>query len=237
LFTSLSVPFIGVPVLMVGIAPEATPLPTAVTELQEPLSWLGLFLLLSVIGVGITAVYYTFIAHAINQQDPEADHLPAAALPGRVFSLWVKLLGLGLILVVTGVIIYIPLLPIAFVAALFSQLLASLVLMIGPLVLLWVIIYTWFVPQAISLYGMPLNRAIYSSIQILRTEFIPVLLLLGFILIVRNLLSTLLFMADDGSWLTGVGLLGHAFIMTALTVATFLFFRDRYVLIKKEGDA
>jgi hypothetical protein len=234
LFTSLSVPFIGVPVLMVGITPEATPLPTTITELQDPLGWLGLFLLLSVIGVGITAVYYTLIAHAITQQDPEADHSPAAALPGRVLSLWLKLIGLGLILVVTGVILYIPLLPIAFVAALFSQLLASLVLMLGPLIMLWVIIYTWFTPQAISLYGLPLNRAIYSSIQILRTDFIPALLLLGFILIVRNVLNTLLFMADDGSWLTGVGLLGHAFIMTALIVATFIFFRDRYVLFNRQ---
>jgi hypothetical protein len=41
------------------------------------------------------------------------------------------------------------------------------------------------------------------------------------------LLQQVLRWADDGSWLTLGTITGHAFVSTALIVATFLFYRDR----------
>lgn len=233
LFTSLSVPFIGIPVFMVGATPENTPLPVQVTELADPLAWLGMFLIFSILGVLITAVFYTLIAQSIRLQEGQPV-LSVQKLLGRMMTTWLKLLGLGIIITIAAIIVYIPLLIIAFVAALISQLLATIVLLIGPVLILWLLIFTYFVPHYLSLFGRPLYMAVQASIQLIRIYFSSMLGLLVIILIVRNFLGSLLILADDGSWLTGVGILGHAFIMTSLTTATFIFFRDRYVMMAEK---
>ena len=229
LFTALSIPFIGIPVFMVGATPENTPLPVQVTELADPLVWLGLFLLFTIMGVLITAVYFTLISQSIRIQH-EQPTLNSVKFIKRVITTWLKLLGLGFVITIISSIIFIPLMPIAFVAALVSQLLATIVLMIGPVLILWLLIFTYFVPHNLSLFGHPLHLAVITSMQLVKLYFSPMLGLLIVILIIRNFLSSLLILADDGTWLTAVGILGHAFIMTSLTTATFIFFRDRYML-------
>lgn len=230
LFTSLSVPFIGIPVFMIGATPENTPLPVQVTEIFDPLAWLGLFFLVMLVGVLITAVYFNLIAQTIRIQDGQPT-LVISKFIGRVTTTWLKLLGLGIVIAIAAFIIYIPLLFIAFVAALISQLLATMVLLIGPVLILWILIFTYFVPHDLSLFGRPLHLAVLTSIQLVRLYFSSMLGLLVVILLIRNFLGSLLLLADDGSWLTAVGILGHAFIMTSLTTATFIFFRDRYMTI------
>jgi hypothetical protein len=233
LFTSLSVPFIGIPVFMIGATPENTPLPAQVTEIANPLVWLGLFLLFLVIGVLITAVYYTLIAQTIRKQDAHPT-LSATKLIKQVASTWLKLLAMGIVIAIFSIIIFVPLMPIAFLVALVSQLLATVVLLIGPILILWLLIFTFFVPHDLSLFGHPLHISVLTSIQTVRLYFSSMLGLLIVILVVRNFLGSLLILADDGSWLTGVGILGHAFVMTSLTTATFIFFRDRYVAIAEK---
>lgn len=227
LFTSLSVPLVGIPVLMVGMTPESTPLPTPITELTDPVVWLGLFLLFSLTGILLTSLYFVFIAQAVrleNKQKP----FSIGQLAGRFAQTGLKLIGLGILFVILGITLYIPLLLMSVVAALFSQFLATMILFAGPVLLLWSFIFITFTPQGLALYGLPLYKALLFSTQLVRTFFGQVLLLLLAILLTRNVLGSLLILADDGSWLTAVGLLGHAFIMTALTAATFIFFQDRY---------
>ncbi|MFO7680641.1 MAG: hypothetical protein R6X34_11365 [Chloroflexota bacterium] len=230
LFTALSAPLVGIPVLMVGLTPEKTPLPTPITEINNPLTWLGLFLALSLFAILLTALYNVLIAQAVRLDYKETP-LSASVLANRFMTTWLKLLGLGLIFVVIGVTLYIPLLVISFIAAFFSQFLATMVLMAGPVLLIWFFIFVYFVPHSLALHGLPLHRAILLSGQIVRTYFGQMLLLLLVILLFRNVLGALLLLADDGSWLTAVGLLGHAFIMTALVSATYVFFRDRYIFL------
>lgn len=230
LFTALSAPLVGVPVLMVGITPEETPLTTPVTEIDNPLVWLGLFLAFSLFAILLTALYNVLIAQAV-QLDYKETPLPASRLAGRFITTWLKMMGLGLIFVLIGVTLYIPLLVIGFITALFSQFLATMVLLAGPVLLIWFFIFVYFVPHSLSLYGLPLHQAILLSGQVVRTFFGEALLLLTAILIIRNVLGMLLLLADDGSWLTTIGLLGHAFIMTALVSATYVFFRDRYMFL------
>lgn len=229
LFTSLSIPFIGIPVYMLGTTPENTPVPVQVMELTNPFIWLGLFLLFSVLGVLITAVYFTLIAQTIRKQDGQPE-LVVRDFFRRVSTTWLRLLGLGLIIAVIACIVYIPLLLVAYVAGFFSQIVATMVLLIGFVIILWLLILTYFVPHDLSLFGHKLYLAVLTSFQLVRIYFNPLLGLIIVILIIRNFLASLLLMADDGSWLTIAGILGHAFIMTSLTMATFIFFRDRFIM-------
>ncbi len=230
LFTALSVPFIGIPVFITPVNP---PLPVQVTEIADPIVWMGLFLLFSIIGILITAVYFTLISQTIRFEE-NRPALSLLKLINRAATTWLKLLGLGIIIAIAGLFLFLPLMLIAFVTAFISQFLAMLVLFIGPILILWLLIFTYFVPHDLTLYGHPLHIAVTASIQLVRIYFSPVLTLLIVILIIRNFLSSLLLFADDGSWLTGVGIIGHAFVMTSLTTATFLFFRDRYVAIAEK---
>lgn len=239
LFTSLSVALVGVPALMVGAAPEKTPVPTAVIELDSVGLWVGLFVVFSLVGVLLTAVYFTLIAQEVGQFNrPPAEagkRLTGPALLGRIGRTWLQFLGLGLLILVMGFVVYLPLLPISLVASLLSVALGILVLFMGPVFLLWVIIYLFFAPHGLAMHGRSLYQAAVDSLQLVRAYMLSVLGLLLAVFIIRNLVATLLLLADDGSWLTLGGILGHAFVTTSLVTATFIFYRDRYPLVMGAG--
>ena len=231
LFTSLSVPLLGIPALMVGATPEKTPLPTQIVELDSVAAWMGLFLLFSLLGLLLTAVYYTLIAHSLQRVGDPRVSLSGRALVGRMATVWLRLIGLSVVVVIMGLALYIPLLPISLVLGFISTVLAALVLFLGPVIMMWVVIYLFFVPFGLAWHGRSLFQTAVESLQLVRLHIIPTLGLLLALLIIRNLLSMVLLIADDGSWLTLAGMVGHAFVMTSLVAATFIFYRDRYQVL------
>lgn len=228
LFTSLSVPVLGLPALMVGAAPPETPLPTRVFELESLGLWLALFLLFSVVGLLLTAVYFSLIAQEVGRQPGNTSRLPLAMLLGRMIGLWGKLLGLTLLVIALAVMVYVPLLPLSLLFGLFSALLAAFVLMAGPVLILWLIIYLFFAPHGLALNGRSLLQSATESIYLVRAHLFSVVGLMMILFLGRNILATILLLADDGSWLTLASIFGHAFVMTSLVAATFIYYRDRY---------
>ncbi len=235
LFTSLSIPLVGLPALMVGATPEKTPLTPPIIELNNAGLWIGLFLVLTLMGVLLTAVYFTLIAREVGRAGGSAP-LAAPALLGRIGRLWLRFLALGLLLIVLAFVLYLPLLPIGLLLSLVSSALGLLVLFLGPVLLLWVIIYLFFAPHGMALYGRSLLQAASESVQLVRGQFIPALGLLLAVFVIRNLLAMVLLLADDGSWLTLASILGHAFVTTSLVTSTFIFYRDRYLALFVQGS-
>lgn len=231
LFTSLSVPLLGIPALMVGATPEKTPLPTQIVELDSVAAWMGLFLLFSLMGLLLTAVYYTLIAQSLQRAGAVNTPLSGLALISRMVKVWLRLIGLSVVVVIMGLALYIPLLPISLVLGFISTVLAALVLFLGPVIMMWVVIYLFFVPFGLAWHGRSLFQTAVESLQLVRLHLIPTLGMLLALLIIRNLLSMVLLIADDGSWLTLAGMVGHAFVMTSLVAATFIFYRDRYQVL------
>ncbi|MCZ7670179.1 MAG: hypothetical protein M5U34_24915 [Chloroflexi bacterium] len=162
LFTSLSVPLVGIPALMVGMTPESTPLPAPITELTDPLVWFGLFLLFSFIGIWLTALYYVFIAQAVRLESKQQP-LTVGQLAGRFGQTGLKLMGLGVLFIILGFILYIPLLFMSVAAALFSQFLATMVLFAGPVLLLWFFIFVYFTPRLWRFMGCPCPRRCFTA--------------------------------------------------------------------------
>ncbi|MCB9421143.1 MAG: hypothetical protein H6667_15180 [Ardenticatenaceae bacterium] len=221
LFTSLSVPVVGVPALMVGLTPEKTPLSTTLIELDSAVLVLALFVLFSVLGLLLTAVYMTLTASVVRQT-------PVRQALGTLLINWLRLVGLIVTLLIFAMMVYIPVVIVGVLAALISQGLASLVLLAGPLLILWVAVYMIFAPHGIFVNGRPLGRAMIESLQMMRSFMLSAMTLLLFVILIGRGVDMLLLYADDGSWLTGFGILGHAFVNTALLAATFIFYRDRY---------
>lgn len=233
LFTSLSIPLLGVPALMVGATPQKTPLPTQIVEMDSAGLWLGLFLLFTLVGALLTAVYFTLIAREVGAEDGRAAWL--APGPGQAIRLWTRLLLLGLVLLASGFLIYLLLLPVSLLLSFVSAGLATIIFFMGPVLLMWLVIYLFFAPHGLALHGRSLYQAATESLRIVRVYVFSVLGLILTLFIIRNLASTLFLLADDGSWLTLFSILGHAFISTSLTTATFIFYRDRYQLLYTEA--
>ena len=221
LLTSLSVPVVGVPALMVGLTPETTPLPTTLIELDSAGLVFLLFLLFSVLGLLLTAVYMTLTASVIRQ-------MPVRQALGKLVVNWFRLMGLIVTLLIFAMMVYIPVIAVGVLAALISQGLASLILVAGAGLILWVAVYLVFAPHGIFVNGRPLGRAMIESLQMMRYFLLSAVTLLLVVILIGQGVDWLLLLADDGSWLTWFGIWGHAFVSTALLAATFIFYRDRY---------
>lgn len=234
LFTSLSVPLLGVPGLLSGfVAPEETPLVPAVVEIGNPLSWLLLLVALTVFGLLLTTVYYGLVAESVRAgvgHHMALGHflrwLPAYVL--RVFLLAAALLF-------AAVAIYVPLSLGATAVALLSPAIASLVLMFGMVAVLWFFFYLSFSLHGVLLNNRPVFWALFESLRLVQRNALQVLLLLLLVLGMRQGLGLLWLWAGTGNWLTILSIAGHAFVTTGLITATFVFYRERYATLTEES--
>jgi hypothetical protein len=86
-----------------------------------------------------------------------------------------------------------------------------------------------YTPQGLTLNPRKFLPALGESVLIFRNNLPQSLGLLLVVILVRRLLSFILLSVDAGTWLTGINLLAYAYINTAVLMAMFVFYRDRYV--------
>lgn len=221
LFTYLSLPVIGVPTLMGGLVPLDTPLQPFVWEVDSVLIWSLLFVGLTLVGLVLSAVYFSLIAAALRSDQQET----APFLQFLVVSLF-RLFLLSLVFLVLLLVIWLPMLPIVLIMALVGgQFGASIILMTG---FAFVAIYMAFSIQGIFLNGRPTGRALVESVRLVRRHMSSTMALFLVVIFLRGLLNMLWRLVDNGTWLTFVSILAHSFVSTALVAATFIFYRDRY---------
>lgn len=232
LFTSLSLPLIGIPALMSGAVPESTPVSPAVIQIQSPGIWLLLFLSLTGFGLLLTTIYLNLIGKTIREErgagmgiGPFARHVAVSA--GR-------LLGLVFISLALLFLVMLPLLPLALLLGLVGIGALSLAVIFAGFAL--VVIYLSMAVPGILLNGRPVRSAIAESIRLVHTNILQTLGLLVLILIIGNGMNQLWHLADDGSWLTVVSIAGHGFVSTALAVALFVFYRDRFLRLGRASN-
>jgi len=199
---------LGVP----GIA-GIRPIDPAVDRVVEIASY-GQMVLAEVVilavGLLIACVFLGMLAQVVR-----GERLDLGALAGAVPLYWLRTiavlvpLGIGLVLVVLGSAI---LGPFAFLAW---------------ALILWLLIYVSFFPQAITISGQGPWAAVWQSFNLVRHTFWSCLGLiiltnvigLGMSLILRLLMGSPLGMA--------VAILANAYLGTGLTMAMFIFYRDR----------
>jgi hypothetical protein len=99
--------------------------------------------------------------------------------------------------------------------------------------LLWVVMFLSYTPQGMTLNLRGFWASLVDSVRLFRVFLPGSLGLLFLVTLSRRLLSLVLMSADTGTWVTAINLLAHAYISTALLVATFLFYRDRYAALNQ----
>jgi hypothetical protein len=227
LFTVLSLPFIGVPTLLAGLAPEKTPLVPEVFDIGSGTQWLWLFLLFSAVGLLLTAVYYVTIASVVSEQGSEAGEKTFDQWLSTIGRSWLRLIGLALFFLLLALIVYLPISIVGALLFLLSSTLGTLVLLLAPIIIIWIVIYLSLAPPGITLNGRTLFPAVMDSVRLVQTNLAAMLTMLLLILLIGTLVDWLLLLVDNGTWLTLFNILGHAFVHTSLVTAFFIFYQDR----------
>jgi hypothetical protein len=183
------------------------------------LSGYGQMLLVQVLILGlgllIASLFLGLLAQAVRGENPDLGEL-VTQVPIYWSHLAMVLAPFGLFLIFS-----------ISVSLLFGPL--SIFVLVG---LIWLMLYMSFFPHAVTLlHQKPLN-ALGSSFRLVRSNFWPTLGLL----VLVNVLSTGLGLIwarllARSALTTIVAILANAYIGTGLTLALFIFFRDRMAML------
>lgn len=163
---------------------------------------------------------------------PAADLIRGSAESGRamlrrVGHCWLRMAGFVGILAILGfALILLVGLAISLVSLL-SAGLGTITIYLAIAVALGLLLYLYFTPHAVLFSGIGPRRAILYSVHIVRTN--P-WLSLGFVLLVSLIrVGTVLLWEQLARWPLGVlgSIVGNAYIVSGLAMATLLFYRER----------
>lgn len=218
LLASISTLPAGVPSLMAGVGPDQAPVTLFERiRLSDPLAVFGLWVMITVAGLGLGAMYHRGLARAAA---------PAADLPNWPWA-WSRLTALA-------AVTYVGLFLLIFVSVLVSSL-GALILPIFGIglsfvtfsLVFWLIVYLIFTPHGIIRYRFGVVRAMLESILLVRWNFLATVGFLGAALVISWMTNNIWALAQDGSWYALLSILGHAFVSGTLLVSSYVFYQGR----------
>lgn len=211
---------IGVPSLMSSVLTQSTPLGSAtIYEVPSIPLALGIWLVVILVGFIVGCVYFCMLAWATAED-------------GGIFELKFFLkkvlyaLALTLSLVVGLLVITIPALMLISVIALISPGLGDFAMMFVGFLLIWMLLPLVFTPHAIFSGKSGLVVSAMTSVRLVRSFMPGTGLFLIVALVFSQGLNVLWRVPPSNSWMTLIGILGHAFILTAIFAASFVYFRN-----------
>lgn len=221
---------VGVPSLLSGAMPVNNPLGApAQIELRSLGQLAQVMIVLILLGLLLGSLYFSLVARSTEHALAALDARPAPAT--QPFSLgglgWQtgQVLVLLVLLLIMLFMILAPALAITAVASLISGVLSEIVLLMVGLAAIWLLLPLVFSPQGIFLYNLNALTAIMSSARLVRMMMPGVGLFLIAEIVINQGLGMLWSIPPATSWMALVGVLGHAFIVTALLAASFVYYR------------
>ncbi len=211
---------VGTPSLMSNWLPLATPFgKPIVVEVQSTVDAIGWWLILSLIGLMIGSLFFSLVARVTGK-----DKLPINA--GSLG--WVTWQSLLMVIFVVAAIalLSIPVLVVLGSLTLINPILGQGALFLGGLLLVWLIVPLIFTPHGIFALRLPFIRALATSVQVVRYTYSGTGFFLLLLVVISQGLDMLWQVPKETSWLTLVGIIGHAFVNTGILAASFVYFRD-----------
>jgi len=220
LATTLRTIPIGVPSLMIAKSPLLNPIGKPLTiDLRTGFQVIGLWLGFMLIGFFIGSIYYNNISHQVIDDNKGKQFR-------NLIKSFIQIIMIPILLVILFAIISIPLMFVITLLTIISPSIGEFGLLAAGLLILWIIMPLIFTPHGIFLYKQNLIAAMMTSISVVRVSMGKTL---GFILLSLVLVQGLDYLwqiPPVDNWLLIVGILGHAFIVTAIIAASFHFFID-----------
>jgi hypothetical protein len=213
---------IGVPSLMISTAPTLVPGGSpSVWEVSSLGAAFAIFFLLTVLGLLIGTFYFQLIAQVSLegrlQWRETLTRWPWSSL--QVFLLALVWVALLLALSVP----FSCLLSFALIVG--AGVGQFAILLFGGLVV-WMLFPLVFSPHGIFVYQRPMWNSLRDGIRVTRATLPSTGLFLLIVLVLSEGLDMLWRVPPETSWLTLVGITGHAFVTAGLLAATFVYYRD-----------
>jgi hypothetical protein len=216
-------------------APEASFLsrPLPAIEVGSESVLLGVYILLSLLGMLIGCSYLGFIAQEVRDARMNVAHILR-----RLWVWWARVVMMVLLFFMGLLMLGIPLLVIVALLSLLSRNLAQLVgnfIFISSMWIgIWIYIYLFFFVNALIFNDTGILRAIWDSFNVVRRNFWSTI---GFMLVIGLIgagFSIIWRMLTTNPWGTLLAIVGNAYIGSGLAAASFTFYRDRYVAWQEE---
>ncbi len=183
---------------------------------------LALSALFALVGIFIATLYLETLARAVRRDEKVQTFAPRVARSYFNTGILVALALFGLL------VVFSPFLIGATLLSLFSQGLASFVLIAGMMLVLWAVLYMAFALPAVFVSGSNALQAIWNSVTVFRYNswsamglvFLIYLIQMGFSLVWQQLLVS--------AWAAVFNVVANAFLGTGLVAAAMLFYHDRF---------
>jgi len=211
---------VGVSSLMSGRMPLQSPLGLpSVTQVGSVVQLLGCFMLLTVVGWILGGLYFHWVAGLVLTRS-DTKNTPTAAravTQTLIYSLiWTVLVWtLGL-----------PALLIIYLAFVINTLLGQGVLLFIGFVSLWLVVPLFFSPHGIFVRKQNALASFLGGFHMTRFTLPTSSLFVLAVFIIAIGLNFLWSVPAEDSWMAMVGILGHAFITTALLASSFIYYQD-----------
>ncbi len=211
---------IGVPSLLASQSPLDNPFGAAqVFEIKSMLSagvWMAAIML---IGFVLGCLYFNLLARTTIEGKTSFD-----------FSKFLTQVGLTLLLtvglIVLLVVLSIPGLLLMSVFAVINPGLADIAMIVIFFILLWLLVPLIFTPHGIYSGQRNLLVSVVTSVRLVRFFLPGTGIFFLFAILISQGLDILWRMPPASSWMTAVGIFGHAFIYTSIFAASFIYFRN-----------
>lgn len=220
---------IGIPSLIITHSLSDNPL-------GKPVSWqvpsivvlIGITLGIILIGFLAGSIYFDFLYQAalrrrINWKET-INHLPWNFSQVLLLSLF----WLGVLIAAS--------IPLACIAPLLlsgNGSLGTFFLVGYACILCWLLLPVVFAPHGIFVEGYSMWTSITASARITRITFPSTFLFILTALLLSQGMDIIWNITSDSSWLTGLSIIGHAFISASLISASFIHYRDAKIWIER----
>lgn len=213
---------VGVPSIEAFGMPKELPLQTPlglqeVIQASSLIHWLGWTTLLCLAGWIVGSLYFRWVSVTVLGEE-EAGISPLRAI--------IQTVVLSVIWVVGLLIVILPLSFVLGLLALVSPALSNGVLFVLLILSYWLIVPLFFMPHGIFARK---QNALYSMLTSLRMSRFTLptsgMFVFSVFLLTRGL-DYLWKVPQNDSWMTLIGIAGHAFITTAVLAASFVYYRD-----------
>jgi len=211
---------IGVPSLMASKPSFLNPLgKPLIFSLSTNLQVLGFSTLFLLTGYLLGSIYFKTISGQIITSTQDNDLKSYL----KVYS---QIILMPFLLLIILLLISIPLMIIFTLISLISPSIGQFVLIIAGVFILWVIMPLIFTPHCIFLYKQNLISAMMTSISVVKTSMGQTSMFIILSIVLMEGMNYLWQSPSVDNWFLFIGILGHAFIVTAVIASSFHYFID-----------
>ena len=206
-------------------APELSPFGTPASfEIQSLGQVLLIWSLLYIIGMVVGAVYFSLVSQVALNGKVSWQRL-VQGLPQTIYQVFL----LALVFLMMFFLLGLPfscLISLTIMSGIGLEQISVFIALIAGGLLIWLLVPLVFSPHGIFVYQYKVWQAVKSSIRISKMTMPTTSIFILVVVVINEGMSLLWSIPEEISWLSLIGILGHAFVTTGLLASSFVYFRD-----------